>query len=144
MDLTNTNRGVVRFVDGNTITIAHRRGGTSKARVDRKFTVGDIVCFIVEPIHLSIISVMLKSEADNMIKKSGSEEHQVASISSDGMPLEDPDFLDADPVEQFYGKEPEDDINDIINPGQVSQKFANLDNGEDRTDVVREADYFEE
>ncbi len=143
MDLISTNRGVVRFVDGNIITITHRRGGTSKAIVDRKFTVGDVVCFTVEPIHLSITNVMLKSEADNIVKKSGSEELQVASM--EGMPLEDQDLNDIDPVDRLYGKEVEDyDINDLISTRQVSQEPANLDNGEDRTDVVREADYFEE
>ena len=143
MDLISTNKGVVRFVEGNIITIAHRRGGTSKAIVDRKFTVGDIVCFTVEPIHLSITNVMLKSEADNIVKKSGSEELQVASM--EGMPLEEQDLNDIDPVDQLYGKEVEDyDINDLISTRQVSQESANLDNGEDRTDVVREADYFEE
>ena len=143
MDLISTNRGVVRFVDGNIITITHRRGGTSKAIVDRKFTVGDVVCFTVEPIHLSITNVMLKSEADNIVEKSGSEELQMASM--EGMPLEDQDLNDIDPVDQFYGKEVEDyDIDDLISTRQVSQEPANLDNGEDRTDVVREADYFEE
>ena len=145
MDLINTNRGAIRFVDDHIITIAHRRGGTSKAVVDRKFTVGQVVCFTVDPVYLNITNVMLKSEADNMIKKSGSEEHQVAFISSDGMPLsEDPEFLDADPVEQFYGKEPEDDINDLTNTRQVSPEPTNLNNGEDRVNVVRESDYFEE
>ena len=145
MTLINIHKGTIRFVAGNIITITHRRGGTSKAIVNRKFTVGDRVCFTVDPVHLNITNVMLKSEADNIVRKAGSEEHQVASMPSEGMPLlEDPEFLNADPVEQFYGKEPEDDIDDIINPGQVSQKFTNLNNGEDRTDVVREADYFEE
>ncbi|KKK68715.1 hypothetical protein LCGC14_2941250, partial [marine sediment metagenome] len=45
MDLINTHKGIIRFVDGNIITIAHRRGGTSKAIVNRKFTVGQVVCF---------------------------------------------------------------------------------------------------
>lgn len=145
MDLINMNKGVVKFVDGNIITITHRRGGTSKAIVNRKFTVGQVVCFTVDPVHLHITNVMLKSEADNIVRKAGSEEHQVASIPGEGMPLlEGPEFLDADPVEQFYGKEPEDDINDFTNSRQVSPEPANLDNGEDRTDVIREADYFGE
>lgn len=145
MDLINMNKGVVKFVDGNIITITHRRGGTSKAIVNRKFTVGQVVCFTVDPVHLHITNVMLKSEADNIVRKAGSEEHQVASTPGEGMPLlEDPEFLDADPVEQFYGKEPEDDINDFTNPRQVSPEPANLNNGEDRTDVREEADYFGE
>ncbi len=146
MDLINMNRGVIRFVEGNIITITHRRGGTSKAIVDRKFTVGQVVCFTVDPVHLNITNVMLRSEADNIVKKSGSEEHQMASIED--MPLKEPnnsEFLDIDPVEQHFGKEVEDyDIDDIINPRQVSQESANLNNREDRTDVIREADYFEE
>ncbi len=148
MDLVNMNRGVIRFVDGHIVTIAHRRGGTSKAIVDRKFAVGQMVCFTVDPVHLNITNVMLKSEADNIVRKAGSEEHQVASTSSDGMPLDDLDFPDVDPIDQlidqFYGKEAEDDIDDLINPGQVSPEPANLNNREDRTDVIREADYFEE
>ena len=146
MDLINTHKGIIRFVDDNIITIAHRRGGTSKAIVNRKFTVGQLVCFTVDPVYLNITNVMLKSEADNIVKKSGSEEHQVASI--EGMPLNEltnSEFADIDPVEQHFGKEVEDyDIADILNTGQVSPESANLDNGKDRTDVVREADYFEE
>ncbi|KKN32268.1 hypothetical protein LCGC14_0815480 [marine sediment metagenome] len=143
MDLISTNRGVIKFVDGYIITITHRRGGTSKAIVDRKFTVGQVVCFTVDPVHLNITNVMLKSEADNIVEKSGSEELQMASM--EGMPLEEQDLNDIDPVDQFYGKEVEDyDIDDLISTRQVSQEPANLDNGEDRTDVIREADYFKE
>lgn len=144
MDLINMNRGVIRFVEGNIITIAHRRGGTSKAVINRKFTVGQVVCFTVDPVYLNITNVMLKSEADNIVRKAGSEEHQVAS--QEGMPLlEDPEFLDTDPVEQLYGKEVEDyDIYDILNPGQVSQKPTDIDNGEGGGDVIDRADYFEE
>ena len=147
MDLINMNRGVIRFVDGYIITITHRRGGTSKAIVDRKFTVGQVVCFTVDPVHLNITNVMLKSEADNIVRKASSEEHQVASMPGEGMPLsENPEFLDTDPVEQHYGKEVEDygDIYNILNSRQVSQKPTDIDNGEGGRDVIDRADYFEE
>ena len=147
MDLINTHKGTIRLIEGNIVTIAHRRGGTSKAVVNRKFTVGQVVCFTVDPVYLNITNVMLKSEADNIIKKSGSEELQIAA-STEEMPLSElnaPEFTNIDPVEQFFGREEEDyDYDDFFNSGQVSQKQIDTDNGEDRGDVRNEADYFEE
>jgi len=145
MDLVNTNRGIIRFVEGYVVTIAHRRGGTSKAIVNRKFTVGQVVCFTVDPVHLNITNVMLKSEADNIVRKSGSEEHQVAGMED--MPLtelDNPEFLDTDPVEQFFGKEEEDDYDNFISAGQISSEPTNLNDREDRELVDEGSDYFGE
>ena len=144
MELVNTRRGVIQSVNDHVVTIAHRRGGTSKAVVNRKFTVGQLVCFTVDPVHLHITNVMLKSEADNIMLKANSEEARVADMSlPDGLLIpEIPDLGEEDPVEAYYGKEVEDYDSTLFDPGPKSEECADIGRREGRAVLIDGTDYF--
>ena len=144
MELVNTYRGVIRAVKNGIVTIALRRGGTSKAIVNRKFTVGQVVCFTVDPVHLNITNVMLKSEADKIVLKAHSEEARVADMSlPDGLLIpEIPDFGETDPVEAYYGKEGCDDIDELLGEGPASQEITDNSGQEDRVTLIDGTVYF--
>ncbi len=145
MNLVNTHRGIIEGINGSTITISLRRGGTVRTTTDRKFAVGDVVCFTVDPVHLNITGIMLKSEADAIVRKANSKEEQIACMGiPDGLIIpETPDFGEEDPIESYYGKEVEDyDIDTLFGAGRVSEKHTGHGSREDRETLIDECDYF--
>lgn len=145
MSYLNTRKGIVKGINGSTITISLRRGGTIKTTTDRKFAIGDVVCFTVDPVHLNINRIMLKSEADNIVRKANSPEEQVACLDiPDGLIIpETPDFGGEDPIDQYYGKEVEDyDVNELFGTRPVPSEHTDNSGREDRIALIDECDYF--
>jgi len=145
MDLINKNKAIVTSVHGDILTIRHRRGGTSKVTVDRglRYTIGELVCYTVDPVNQQITGILPKKQADAIVEKASSIEAQVAVMGiPDGFQLEDDaDDEEIDPIDRYYG---EDDYgyNAFSSEGQVTQNYIDNCGGEYREPLRDEADYF--
>jgi len=145
MDLINKNRALVKSVNGNIVTIRHRRGGTSKVTVDRglRYKLGELVCYTVDPVNQQITGILPKEQADAIVENASSIEAQVAAMGiPDGFPLEDDqDDEPIDPIDRYYGEEVFD-YDELKHQGQTFENCANNSSGEYREPLRNEADYY--
>jgi len=78
------------------ITIRHPMGGTSRFRTDKRFTIGQSVCLILDSVHQEITDIVSARVADRTVKHA--EEGY-----PDGMPLPDTNPYEGE-EDDFYGQ----------------------------------------
>lgn len=144
MTWINEHRGIVKRCRNNKVTVTLPRGGTFTCKTDREFKVGEIVCFVFNPVTKNVLEVMPAKDADEIVSI-GQDESAYGVLIEDyaGIDLEDDDsgFAEED-FDYLFGEEVADDEYGISDQGQGFTGNFDFECGEPRSQVIEPGDYF--
>lgn len=149
MTLINQHHGIVAQVQGNKVTIELKRGGKFTVDANRKYVVGEKVCFVLNQIENKVVEVMPKVEADELVSVA-SEEHGHGVLMDDyDLNLEDEDdcdYVELESIEDYANLFDEEEAtfyeNYFTSEGQDSPRTFDFECGESGRNVIDPADYF--
>jgi len=151
MSQLNSNRGIVKAKKNNNIIVQLPRGGTFTFKTDRKFKVGDPICFTLDTVLNKVIEVLPQKDADSIVDIADNEAW--GALMDDGL-----ESIDLEDDDIGYDEQDEEDFLDLITSEEINDEYTISDTssrqlsegginrycGENGEDVIDPADYFAE